>query len=62
MLATYVGPIDAVTLRLPDGSEVTVAHGEAIEVPADFGARLADQIGVWTVAPAGAAPAAEEGR
>ncbi len=57
MLVTYVGPIDAVTLRLPDGREVTVAHGESIEVEADFAARLAEQVGVWTAAPV-AAPAA----
>ncbi len=62
MTVTYVGPIDAVTLRLPDGSEVTVAHGEAIEVPADFGARLAEQVGVWAAAPAGATPIAGEGQ
>ena len=51
----YVGPIDAVSLRLPDGSTPTVAHGEAIEVPEDFAARLCEQAGSWEAAPAAAA-------
>lgn len=46
---TYVGPLGAVDLYLPDGSYVTVAHGASADVPAELAEQLRAQPSNWTV-------------
>lgn len=51
MRVTYSGPIDRVSVAMPDGSEIEVCAGDSIDVPPEVGTSLIRQ-DIWQKAPA----------
>ena len=43
----YIGPHDAVDVPLPNGTEATVKHGEALETTGEHAAGLLEQPSNW---------------